>query len=268
MKTFIAKYPVAVFIALTFFITFPVAILLSFVLGHKNTALNDILQMVGPYGPALSALIITGFTLGSAGVVQLLGKLKPIGKHIWWYILLPLTGIVITSCAFIAGGVPAGKVVMIICENPGPLAFAFLMVTLKVGIGEELGWRGWLLPKLIRDQKPIKATLFIFVVWAVWHVHYLSKSWQILIPFLIYIFSVAIIFTWIWHKVNGDIFLIAIAHSSVDFPEFFIENKVHDIGYGNHVLTMWAILSLAFAAIATAIYLSTRNWWHVARSTN
>jgi membrane protease YdiL (CAAX protease family) len=268
LKTFITKYPVAVFIGLTFFITFPVAFLLSMVLGHKNAVLNYIPQVVGPYGPALSALIITGFTLGSTGVIQLLGKLKPIVKHIWWYVLLPITGIVITSLAFIAGGVPAGEIVKIITKNPGPLAFMFLVVTLKVGIGEELGWRGWLLPKLIRDQKPIKATLFIFVVWAVWHVPWFFNTWQFLIPLLVLIFSLAIILTWLWHKVNGDILLIAIAHASVDFPEFFIENKSRGLGYDNHLMMAWAILSVIYAAIAIILYLSTRNWWHLARSTN
>lgn len=268
MKTFITKYPVAVFIGLTFFITFPVAFLLSIVFGHKNAFLNYIPQVVGPYGPALSALMVTGVTLGSAGVIQLLRKLKPIGKHIWWYILLPLAGIIITSCAFIAGGVPAGKIVMIICENPGPLALMFLVVTLKVGIGEELGWRGWLLPKLIKDQKPIKATLLVFVVWAVWHLQYFSKTWQILIPFLVLIFSLAFLFTWIWHKVNGDIFLIAIAHASVDFPEFFIENKSRSLGYDNHLIMAWAILSVIYAAIAIILYLSTRSWWHTTQSPN
>jgi membrane protease YdiL (CAAX protease family) len=268
LKTFIAKHPVAVFISLAFFITYPVTLLLNIVFGHKNAFLNYIPQVVSPYGPALSALILTEFTVGRPGMVQLLRKLKPIGKHIWLYILLPLTGIAITSLAFIAGGVPAGELVKIISENPGPLALLFLVVTLKVGIGEELGWRGWLLPKLMKDQKPIKATLLVFVVWAVWHIPYFFNTWQVLIPFLVLIFSMAIILTWIWYKVNGDLLLIAIAHASVDFPEFFIDNKIHSSGYGSHVLTSWAILSILYAVIAITLYLSTRNWWHATQSTN
>ena len=263
MKTFITRYPVAAFIGITFFMSHLFTLLLYIFFGHKAGFLNDITQIVGSYGPALSALIVTGFTLGSAGVIQLIEKLKPIGKHLLWYILLPLAGMAITSLAFIAGDIPTGKIIMIIGQNPAPLALSFLALTLKVGIGEELGWRGWLLPKLMANQNPIKATLWVAVIWAVWHIQFFLNTWQILIPFLVFIFSVAIILTWLWHKVHGDILLIAIAHASVD-SEFFIERQVHTLGYGNHVTISWAILSMIYAAIAIALYLSNRKWWHTA----
>lgn len=44
-----------------------------------------------------------------------------------------------------------------------------VIVILVIALGEEYGWRGYLLPRLLNWMTPIKASLFIGLVWAVWH---------------------------------------------------------------------------------------------------
>jgi len=40
---------------------------------------------------------------------------------------------------------------------------------LIIGLGEELGWRGWLLPSLTARYGLSGATLFTGIIWYIWH---------------------------------------------------------------------------------------------------
>jgi membrane protease YdiL (CAAX protease family) len=59
-------------------------------------------------------------------------------------------------------------------KHPGsPVAmlavlFAFDMI-FGGALGEEIGWRGFALPVLLRDSKPLGAALVLGVVWSLWH---------------------------------------------------------------------------------------------------
>ena len=36
-------------------------------------------------------------------------------------------------------------------------------------LGEELGWRGFLLPRLAARQGPLRASLVVGLLWGLWH---------------------------------------------------------------------------------------------------
>ena len=44
-----------------------------------------------------------------------------------------------------------------------------LLVLFVLVIGEEIGWRGFLLRGLLNRQSPLVATLVVAVVWTLWH---------------------------------------------------------------------------------------------------
>lgn len=39
-------------------------------------------------------------------------------------------------------------------------------------LGEELGWRGFALPRLLQHMGPIRASLTLGALWALWHLPY------------------------------------------------------------------------------------------------
>lgn len=123
------------------------------------------------YGPSIAAIIVTAFTRGSGGVRALLGKLvrwrfSPV------YYLAVLVGV--PALAMIAGhlgewlmGVPSAPHFAAI---PGWLKVLPIALILDPGpLGEELGWRGFALPRMSRRWGTPVAALLLGLIWGIWH---------------------------------------------------------------------------------------------------
>ncbi|SDP93840.1 CAAX protease self-immunity [Mucilaginibacter sp. OK268] len=260
MKTFITKHPVAAFIILTFAISFLIGFPLKlFILNQlfrgQELGLNYYSKIFIVFGPALAAIIVTSVTSGKAGITALLGKLKPNTKHLIWWLALPVTGTLLTMLAFMIQGATTQEMISAIVKNRGLFLAHLALTTLIIGIGEELGWRGWLLPRLSKGRTITSAILMVFIIWALWHFPLLLSGYKVAIPFLIINLSMSIIFTCVWQRVNGNIFVLAIAHASVDFPEAFFESRALATGHSwNDILNMWAVLSIIYAVPAIIVF--------------
>jgi uncharacterized protein len=132
-------------------------------------------QLPGLLGPALAAVVVTGLIDGRRGIGELLRRLRRwrrLGRRGWAYALSPLMflaiGLVIVA---VAGrdlpslgdfgrfsGLPAAGAVV-----------AVLILVLVGGVGEELGWRGFLQQRLQQRHSPVVASLLVVPVWALWH---------------------------------------------------------------------------------------------------
>ena len=146
-------------------------------------------HFVGLLGPALAALALAGWA-GRAALADLLGRIlperfSPVGAA------LALSPGVVIAGLLVAGDDPAG-----LAQFSGlpvmPLLALFALVLFVNGLGEELGWRGFLLPRLQARWGPVAGALATGLVWAAWHLplffvvaSYLAlPGWVILVGFL------------------------------------------------------------------------------------
>jgi len=93
----------------------------------------------------------------------------------WWVaaIGMPLAyyAIAWTTATVVTGAWPAPSLFGVTDKLPGlawPIVAAVWVLTF--GLGEESGWRGWLLPTLSRRMSVFWAALVVAGVWIVWHV--------------------------------------------------------------------------------------------------
>lgn len=94
---------------------------------------------------------------------------------------------------------------------------AFLSAIFFGGI-EEFGWRGVLLPELLKKHGYIFSTVTVGIIWGVWHLplFYILGTTQYEMFFPIFLFlsiGLSAIFTWLYVKTNS-IFLCVIFHAS------------------------------------------------------
>lgn len=205
-------------------------------------------RVVTVYGPGLAAITIIYIADGKGGIKSLLQTLRPKRKHWKWYLLLPLISSIITFSSFLIGGVSFNILFSIIADNWILLIGHLILQSLIIGIGEELGWRGWLLPKLADKYVFAISILLVAIIWGLWHFPILFNGPAIVIPWLMMLFSFSIIFTWIWLKVKGDISVLVIAHASANSPQFFLENVLSK-DYSQIILHSWEISGYIYLTV-------------------
>lgn len=119
-------------------------------------------------------------------------------------------------------------------------------------LGEELGWRGFVLNELQKKYSPIKSAIIVGVIWGVWHapLWFLSgysglQLVQYIICFMIYIVAGSIVIT-TFYNWNHNLFIPIIIHQLFNY---FIT-----IQTGN-LLNNITIAALAYFIVAVILVL-------------
>ncbi|SDZ18180.1 CAAX protease self-immunity [Geodermatophilus africanus] len=104
--------------------------------------------------------------------------------------------------------------------GPAGLVLLFLVLALTDGLGEELGWRGFALPRLLRRRGPVGASLLLGVVWAVWHAPLSWTSGAVLEGTPVWLLLVqlpacAVGYTWVFLHTGGSVLPAVALHSAL-----------------------------------------------------
>jgi membrane protease YdiL (CAAX protease family) len=175
------------------------------------------------YGPMLAAFIMTGLTKGKSGIADIFRRLfKWRMRPVWWIITFsPLLGyLVIVVVQRLIQGEWADFSLLGEVNFLPKLGFGALFLWIfTYGIGEEIGWRGYALPRLQEKMSALSATLVLGALWALWHLpifFYLFDP-AIAIGWFFGLMSGAILFTWIYNSTDGSLLAVALWHGSFNF---------------------------------------------------
>lgn len=133
-------------------------------------------------------------------------------------------------------------------------------------LGEEIGWRGFLVPELYKTHGFMKTSLLVGFIWGVWHLPVLlfadynsgTPIWFALICFMVLIVSVSFIYTWFRTK-SSSLWTAVILHAS---HNSFIQNVftpiTEDTGNTAYYVDEFGIV-LPIVVVGFAIYFWTKR---------
>jgi membrane protease YdiL (CAAX protease family) len=135
---------------------------------------------------------------------------------------------------------------------------AFVAAAVVFPFGEEIGWRGFALPRLRDRHGPLAASVIIGVLWTFWHVPMLTLQgvspwlYVVFVPFMV---CGSVLFTWIYQHTRGSLLLAVLTHVGVH-----LNNPGHAMpGRGAPMV----IHTVAYAALAIVLVVFDRNAWRV-----
>ena len=185
---------------------------------------------VAAFGPSVAALILVA-RAGPAKVARflldrLLTPFRP-------WLLLPALGLMPAIAALaLWAGTPEGATPQFAAGlSPSAALTGFALMFLTGGpLQEELGWRGWLLPRLQDRQAGLTAALIVGVVWSLWHLplqfeaglrgpQYVA-SIPIILGSLVTLTAVSVILTWLVNAGNENVVLAMLFHAAMNWATF------------------------------------------------
>ena len=206
------------------------------------------------YGSFLGGALVTGIADGREGLKTYFSRIVRWRVGIKWLIIALFTPLVLR---LIASGltIATGAKIVENAQLPGlgDAVFGFLFILIVVALGEEPGFRGFALPRLLEGRSALSASLILGVLHTIWHLPLFITGEDAAIPTTLIIISGAILNTWLFNKTNGSVFIAMFLHASVNlwvdvFNPFFSPADVQK-------LTVW--LAVAFVAMGILLPLLT-----------
>lgn len=181
-------------------------------------------------GPTLSAYIMGRITEGKDGWLNMKKRFRRFKVGWPWYVftLLGIPLVMLFGISILPGamasfqGFPSGF----------PVKYIVYFVIIFFGggpLGEEIGWRGFALPRMQARYGALRATLLLGVLWTFWHLpHFLTTAqrggpgsslsiFYINLPiFMMLVMSSAIIMTWVFNHTKESLFIAMLLHTSIN----------------------------------------------------
>jgi membrane protease YdiL (CAAX protease family) len=186
----------------------------------------------GRWAPGIVAIILTGIVAGKQGLGALFHPLKIWRINIGWYFFALLFQPVLF---FIAKWIDAllGNIYQI--NSPlttgvdAPIAFVIPVVIITAIPGafiEELGWRGFALPRLQNKNTALVASIILGLIWGIWHIPsmlYFGETNGLTIGLAVLnTIPLAILFTWLFNNTQGSLLLVMLFHASLQYSNNFL----------------------------------------------
>lgn len=218
------RHALLTYFVLAFLLTWAcwIPLAISDAFASEGTAQPSSLLLFWPLGniiPSLVAIMLTALFSGKSGLGALFRRLGHVRVPLAWYAVVPL---LIPALLFVAIGVNT-------LLGGATIAYAWsslislLVLSLPIaGLGEELGWRGFALPRLQARHTAFAASLLLGVLWGLWHLPLLIATGLVpltslgILNFLIFdltITAIAVLLTWVYNNTNGSLFLMVLFHT-------------------------------------------------------
>lgn len=182
----------------------------------------------GSFGPALAALLLAARDGGRAGVRDLLrlrARFSAARGTLAMALLAPLAIVALAIGASVLAGESPGAAVM-----PDPVETLVLALAIAfVGgpLGEEIGWRGYALPRLLSSQSALVASLVVAAMWAVWHLPLFwlpgaAQEGSSIPGFVALVAAFSIVTTALWLRGGGSLGVAIAFHWSINLGTYLL----------------------------------------------
>ena len=235
----VRRYPLVSFFVLAYAFAWGLVLL---------TGVSLVFGFLALFGPAAAALIVTVCTEDRAGVRALLARIAiwRVGQH-WYVIALGLPALL--TLGVIGLQIALGAPPMLQLSARSPLTLLLFVLV----IGEELGWRGFALPRLQARYGSLGASVILGLLWAAWHlpnqfIPGLEYYGYGILAFAAYVVPMTVLFTWLAAHTRGSLLLAWLFHGAINSPVF--------VGLSIDTVERWWLSAAVYGLCALIVVLA------------
>jgi len=251
----VKRHPIITFFVLTYALTWAIESPLVFLTDSITDTQGLILVILASNVPSVMAIVLTAMVFGWGALRKLLGRLLIWRVNPLWYLLL-----VLGPAALVAGVVPlnallGGPALSLGMPLLGIAVFLAFHIVPGSALGEEIGWRGHVLPRLQSRMSALSAALIIGPIWALWHLPLWltgepGRTPTLYAGFVVSVIALSVVLTWVYNSTGGSLLFVVLLHATYNLP---ITLAIDDLGSRATVPVLLYFGLLVVAAIVVVI---------------
>jgi CAAX protease family protein len=267
-KTFVIRHSVVAYFVLTFLISWGGILV---VLGPgaftgataPTEGLLPLVYLAMFAGPSIAGILMTGLVDGKAGFHDLRSRLLRWRVGGRWYVVALLTAPLVVTAVLLplslsfAGFLPG----VFASDHKASLLAIGLAAGLMTGLCEELGWTGFIIPRLRLRYGVLTTGLIVGVLWGAWHFPLFSGGdlsgalpLALFLPVQLFSFLPAyrVLMVWVYDR-TGSLLVAMLMHASLTASTLILQPlDVTGMRAMTYDVVLTAALWLLIAALAMA----------------
>jgi membrane protease YdiL (CAAX protease family) len=199
---------------------------------------------LGGFGPMLAAMVVARADGGLSALLRPLAIWRVDAR--FYLAALGLPGSIFVAAAALYNLLGHAEPYFYPPNRP-----AFIAALIVFSIGEEIGWRGFALPRLLNRYGPLLASAILGVLWTAWHIPMLALqgvSPVLYLAFVPYMIGGSVLFTWIYQHTRGSLWLAVLAHVGAH-----LNNPGHALPGRSMPIVLHSVAYVALAAVLIGV---------------
>lgn len=205
-------------------------------------------------GPALAAIIVSSMD-PDYGIRKLLRGLFKWKVGWGWFIFSLFTPITLFGLSLLLADFKGENLNLSQLGRldylPGTNALGALIIwLLTFGLGEEIGWRGFVLPRLQKNRSALSASLIVGIIWAFWHLPlffyrdaYTAMGLYTGFPlFLLSVLAASVVLTWLYNSTSGSLLMVILFHGMFNFFSASGVGGTNTASVMSAAIMVWAVV--------------------------
>lgn len=229
---------------------------------------DSIFLLIAAYSASLAGVILTAIVSGKEGLREMFRRLLiwRVGIGLWTFALFAFALMFIG--ALVLTDLFSGLSPNLNLNKPLYMIIPMIIIQFffDSGLGEELGWRGFLLPRLQARHNALVSSIIVGIVWGLWHLplfmlegmpptYDMGQAWGVIPALLGYtafvVVPYSILFTWMYNNTKGSLLLAFVFHASQAWFALFmdLDNLIVPYLVFTGILTASAIIIVLISGV-------------------
>src|ERR671920_1040903 len=223
LSSVVKRHPIITFFVLTYALTWAIESPFVFLTDSVTATQGLVLIILASNVPSAVAIVLTAIVFGRGALRKLLGRLLIWRVNPIWYLVVFLGPVALVGGVVGLNALMGDPALSLGMPLLGAAVFLAFSIFPGSALGEEIGWRGYALPRLQTRRSSLSASLILAPIWALWHLPLWltgapGRTPLLYAGFVVSAFALSVLLTWVYNSTGGSLLLVVLLHATINLP--------------------------------------------------